>query len=47
MITNYQDTERYKKSKSLESSTARDGFDNTFNSIFGVNDSRPKVKCEV
>lgn len=38
-ISKYTDTEDYKKNK--------DGFDNAFNSIFGVNDSRPKVKCEV
>lgn len=38
-IPKYIDTEDYKKNK--------DGFDNAFNSIFGVNDSRPKVKCEV
>lgn len=37
-IPKYEDTEDYKKNK--------DGFDNAFNSIFGVNDSRPKVKCE-
>ena len=40
-ILKYTDTEDYKKNK------AKLGFDDAFNSIFGVNDSRPKVKCEV
>lgn len=39
LIPKYIDTEDYKKNKG--------DFDNAFNSIFGVNDSRPKVKCEV
>ena len=39
LIPKYIDTDDYKKNK--------DGFDNAFNSIFGVNDSRPKVKCKM
>ena len=39
-IPKYTDTEDYKKNK------VKLGFDDVFNSIFGVNDSRPKVKCK-
>lgn len=47
MIPNYQDTERYKKSKSLESSMGKDAFELAFRKIFGVDENRPKVKCKM
>lgn len=43
-IPKYEDTEDYKQQKAK---LHIGSFEDVFNNIFGVNDSKPKVKCEV